>query len=66
MTHGELGHSTDLGDAAWFAFVEAAKEFAHYLDQWEKIKFETAYGTVYVSISREDPYPDSFTEITDE
>lgn len=58
--------TTVASDAAWFAFVAAAKEFALYLDQWEKIKFETSYGPVYVSISRSDPYPDSFTEITDE
>lgn len=51
------------GDAEWSAFVAAAKAFAEHLDQWEKIKFETSHGPVYVSISREDPYPDSYTEI---
>lgn len=58
--------ATAIGDAEWFALVAAAKAFAAHLDQWEKIKFETSYGTVYVSIGRSDPYPDSFTEITDD
>lgn len=51
------------GDAEWFAFVAAAKAYADHLDQWEKVKFKTPYGTVYVSINREDPHPDSYTEI---
>jgi hypothetical protein len=53
-------------DTAWFEFVKAAKEFSRYLDQWEKFKFETPHGPVYVSISREDPYPDSFSLLEDE
>ena len=54
---------TDEADAAWNTFVNAAKAFATHLDQWEKIKFQTSYGMVYVAIGREDPYPDSFVEI---
>ncbi len=51
-------------DAAWSSFVEAAKNFAPHLDQWEKIKFETDYGMVYVTISRADLHPYSFEEIS--
>ena len=58
--------TTANGDAEWFAFIAAAKAFAEYLDQWEKIKFETSCGPVYVRISRSDPYPNTFTEITTE
>jgi hypothetical protein len=58
--------TTSRSDIAWRAFVAAAREFALHLDQWEKIKFETSYGPVYVSISRSDLYPDSFSEIDDD
>jgi hypothetical protein len=50
-------------DAAWDAFVNAAKAWAQYLDQWDKIKFQTEHGMVYVTISRADPYPDSFHKL---
>lgn len=56
---------TTMSNDEWAAFVAAAKDFARHLDQWERIKFETSCGPVYVSISRSDPYPDSFTDITD-
>lgn len=60
-----MSETTDPSTVAWLAFVAAAKAFAHHLDQFEKIKFETSHGMVYVSISRADPYPDSFSEISD-
>lgn len=50
-------------DLAWDDFVRAAKAFAPYLDQWEKVTFPTDLGTVYLSIGRKDPYPDSFEAI---
>jgi hypothetical protein len=50
-------------DDAWDAFVNAAKAWAQYLDQWDKIKFQTEHGMVYVTISRADPYPDSFHKL---
>lgn len=53
-------------DKAWGEFVAAAQAFAVHLDQWEKIKFKTEFGMVYVSITREELYPDSFEEISDE
>jgi hypothetical protein len=51
-------------DKAWDAFVAAAKEWERHLDQWDKIKFKTDFGMCYVSIGREDPYPDSFDEVS--
>lgn len=45
---------------AWKNFVKAAGVWSGHLDQWDKFKFETEYGLVYVSIGRQDPYPDSF------
>ena len=33
---------------------------AVHLDQWEKFRFETPHGTVFVTISREDLYPETF------
>lgn len=56
---------TDIPEAiaAWNTLVAAARSYAPHLDQWEKFKFPTDYGMVYVTISLEDPYPDSFEEI---
>lgn len=51
-------------DEAWDAFVNAAKAWSEYLDQWDKIKFPTKHGMVYVTIGRSDPYPDTFDEVT--
>jgi hypothetical protein len=31
-----------------------------HMDQWEKFKFETEHGPIFVTISMEDQYPDSF------
>jgi len=50
-------------DLAWDDFVRAAKAFAPYLDQWEKVTFPTEHGTVYLSIGRQDPHPDTFEAI---
>lgn len=50
--------------AAWDKFVNAAQVYAKHLDQWEKVKFDTEYGPVYLSISRSDPFPDSFDRLS--
>jgi hypothetical protein len=45
----------------WSILVWSLKSWTNkYMDQWEKIKFDTEYGTIYVTISRMDQYPDSF------
>jgi hypothetical protein len=51
-------------DAAWDALVAAARAWAEHLDQWDKFKFQTDYGPVYVTVGREDPYPDSFEDLS--
>ncbi len=46
---------------AWWLLVRITRWWSwSYMDQWTKFKFETKYGTVYVGITREEPYPDSF------
>lgn len=50
-------------DDAWTTFINAAKAWANHLDQWNKVKFQTDDGTVYVTIGREDPHPDTFEEV---
>lgn len=35
----------------------------NYMDQWEKFKFQTQHGTVYVAIVMQTPWPDDFEEI---
>ena len=52
-------------DRAWNALVTAAKTWARHLDQWDKFKFQTPHGPVYVTVSREDYYPDTFEEVTE-
>lgn len=55
---------TPAATDAWNAFVAVARAYAPHLDQWDKVKFQTDFGTVYVTIGRSDPYPDSFEEIS--
>jgi hypothetical protein len=50
-------------EAAWTAFVAAARAYAPYMDQWDKFKFQAPGGMIYVTIRLSDPYPDSFDEI---
>jgi hypothetical protein len=47
-------------NAAWHALVEAVVAWQAHMDQWEKFKFATPYGHVYVTISMASDYPDSF------
>jgi hypothetical protein len=47
-------------DIAWIRLVHAARDWANHMDQWERFKFTTNYGPVYVSVDRSVPYPDSF------
>ena len=45
-----------------FYFLVLAVDYwvSKYMDQWEKFKFDTEYGPIYVTISRHDEYPDAF------
>jgi hypothetical protein len=48
-------------DDAFRTLVQAANVWvSKHMDQWEKFKFQTDYGPIYVTISMADPYPDSF------
>lgn len=53
-------------NTAWNALVCAAVQWAKYLDQWDKFKFDTEYGPVYVNIGRQASYPDSYDKISDD
>lgn len=54
---------TTDAETAWKALVDAAKGWALHLDQWDKFKFQTQYGPVYLTIGRGSEYPDSFEEV---
>lgn len=56
--------ATTDGQSEWDGLVAAAKAYAPYLDQWDKFKFQTEYGPVYVTIGRSDLYPDSFETVS--
>lgn len=51
----------------WWLMIKLTKRWAeHYMDQWEKVKFDiknSGNNTIYLTISRQDPYPDSFDKI---
>lgn len=51
---------TQEADTAFAALVAAAKAYADHLNQWDKFQFATAFGPVYVTIGRSDPYPETF------
>lgn len=53
---------TSKGD--WNRLVESVVAWSQRMDQWEKFKFETEYGPVYVTISMRDEYPDSFDTVS--
>jgi hypothetical protein len=47
------------------ALLKAAKRWSElHMDQWEKLKFKTEYGVVYLSLTRETLFPDDFDEVT--
>ena len=50
-------------DEAFIALVAAARRWANHMDQWDKFKFNTEYGMVYVTIGRSDLWPDDFTDV---
>ena len=48
----------------WRLFIWSSHRWAAYhMDQWEKVKFDTEYGEVYLTLSRRDEYPDSFDKV---
>jgi hypothetical protein len=51
-----------MSDDAWQALIQAAYQWAtQHMDQFERVKFQTDFGTVYLTIDRKgDGYPLSF------
>lgn len=48
----------------WWLMIKLVKMWSRrYMDQWEKVKFNTSYGDIYLTISYQDQYPESFDEI---
>ncbi len=51
-------------DDLWRTFIKAAHAYAEKgMDQWERVKFETEFGPVYLTLSRKPDYPDSFETV---
>lgn len=54
----------EKAEAAWAALVSAARDWAeNYMDQWEKFRFNTEFGVIYVTLSMMTDYPDSFDPV---
>lgn len=54
------------GDAAFLNLIQATKTWAtKHMDQWEKFSFSTPHGPIYVTISMEAKFPQSFDEVDD-
>lgn len=52
-------------DQAWRNLIQAAHTWAsEHMDQFEKVKFETSWGTVYLTLSRQSAHPACFDAIT--
>ena len=50
-------------DAAFKNLVDTAKTWAtKHMDQWEKFRFTTPHGPIYVTISMEAKFPQSFDD----
>jgi hypothetical protein len=49
---------------AFDSLVAAAKDYAHYMDQWDKFKFNTSFGMIYVSIVMETAYPNDYEDVS--
>lgn len=54
----------DPGKQAWADLLAAARRFEPHLDQFERVRWETDHGPVYLAMSRTDPYPESAEPVT--
>ena len=48
---------------AWITLVRAAVQWTRYMDQWDKFRFDTEFGPVYVNITMETEHPESFDHV---
>lgn len=54
---------SDINEA-WHKLVAACVDWTNHMDQWEKFKFATEYGDIWVAISmKSDGYPDSYDRV---
>jgi len=52
-------------EQAWIDMINAVDNWAsNYMDQWEKVKFETKWGVVYLHITYETSYPGTYELVT--
>jgi len=52
--------STDINEA-WLALVTATSTWVNdHMDQWEKFKFDTRHGPIFVTISYASDHPNDF------
>lgn len=51
-------------DEAWQDFLRAAHRWvSRHMDQWEMVKFETEFGTIYLTLSHKSDHPDAFEAV---
>ncbi len=51
-------------EEVWQSLIQAAHTWASkHMDQWEQVKFETPYGTVYLTLSHMSEWPDTFQAV---
>jgi hypothetical protein len=49
---------------AWVGLVSNCHRWAVHMDQWEKFRFDTEHGPIYVTIRMEEEHPDSFDRVS--
>lgn len=64
MPRGKV--SSDRMATAWDALVLAARAWSEHMDQFDKVKFNTVHGPVYLRIGRSDPHPDGYEALPEE
>lgn len=48
----------------WWLMIRLSRRWAsRHMDQFESVKFADEWGTIYLSLSRETPYPNSFEPV---
>jgi len=52
-------------ERAFNKMINAVDNWAlNYMDQWEKVKFETKWGVVYLHITYKTSYPETYELVT--
>jgi hypothetical protein len=58
--NSQMSEPNDTASTAWIRLVHAARDWANHLDQWDRFKFNTEHGLVYVFVGRSVYYPVNF------